>query len=124
MATDDALERTELEAVLETRRELGASYDAALVDSFADRVEAAVEQRAAARLAQQGAHVHHQGGGQVRQFALGVISLVAGIPITVAPLVASDNGLPGVVVAWLGIAGINAAHASAINGPRRREGVG
>ena len=33
----DDLERTEIEALLETRRELGPQYDAALVDSFADR---------------------------------------------------------------------------------------
>ncbi|HEY0775954.1 MAG TPA: hypothetical protein VGD51_17850 [Nocardioidaceae bacterium] len=42
---DDArgLEREELEATLEVRRELGPSYEPALVDSFVDRIERAVE---------------------------------------------------------------------------------
>lgn len=39
---DDArgLEREELEATLEVRRELGPSYEPALVDSFVDRIAA------------------------------------------------------------------------------------
>ncbi len=55
----------------------------------------------------------------MRQFALGVISLGVGVPVTVVPMVAADNGLPAVVVAWCGIVGVNAAHAVAINGWRR-----
>ena len=42
-----------------------------------------------------------------------------GIPITIVPMVAADNGLPAVVVAWIGIVGVNAAHAAAVNGNRR-----
>ena len=60
----DRVERQEVEALLETRRELGPTYDEALVDAFAD--------------------------------------------------------LPGIAVAWLGIVGVNAAHASAVNGRRDR----
>ena len=119
MGEEHELERTEVEAVLETRRELGSSYDRALVDSFADRIEAAVAARTAHDLERRGRADRDRGGGQVRQFVLGIISLTAGIPVTIVPMVAADNGLPAVVVAWLGIAGVNAAHAAAVNGPRR-----
>ena len=79
MAREEDLERTELEAVLETRRELGPTYDRALVDSFADRIETALEQRVDARLQHQRSSARAAGGGQVRQFVLGIISLGAGI---------------------------------------------
>lgn len=53
---------------------------------------------------------------------LGIISVGAGIPITIATTVATDgDGLPAEVVAWLGIAAVNAAHAAAVNGPRRQD---
>ena len=58
-------------------------------------------------------------GARIRQFVLGIISVGAGIPITIVPMVAADNGLPAVVIAWLGIVGVNAAHAAAVNGNRR-----
>lgn len=48
--------------------------------------------------------------------------LGVGVPITIVPTVAFDNGLPSVIVAWLGIAAVNAAHASAVNGGTRRRG--
>lgn len=125
MAED--VERSESEALLETRRELGPAYDRELVESFADRIEKAVEDRVDDRLRRrdQRDDVTPQagapsGGDKARQFALGVVSLVAGIPITIVPMVAADNGLPAVVIAWLGIVGVNVAHAASVNGPRRR----
>ncbi len=36
---DEGLDRNDIEAALETRRELGLRYDAELVDGFADRIE-------------------------------------------------------------------------------------
>ena len=121
MAGEEELERTEVEAVLETRRELGSTYDRALVDSFADRIERAVEERVDARLQRRGAEQRSGEGGRIRQFVLGIISVGVGVPITIVPMVAADNGLPAVVVAWLGIVGVNAAHAATVNGPRRQE---
>ena len=110
MAEKD-LERTAMEAVLATRRELGSAYDAALVESFADRIEAAVEQRARAQVQQHGAAQRGDEGSRIRQFVLGIISLGVGVPVTIVPMTATDNGLPAVVVAWLGITGVNVAHA-------------
>ncbi len=113
-----AIARDEMEAVLEVRRELGPSYDAALVDSFADRIESVVAERVDVRLHHERAADRHRVGDKQRQLALGIVSLGMSIPITI-PLALTDH-LSAVLVAWLGIAGVNAAHAAAVNGPARR----
>jgi hypothetical protein len=42
---DDPVERRDIEALLAARQELGPTYDAALVESFADRVEQALDEK-------------------------------------------------------------------------------
>jgi hypothetical protein len=122
MSHEDDLGHGDIEAALAARRELGARYDAELVDGFAERIERAVERRVAERGQLQQRQASGNEGARIRQFVLGIISVGAGIPITIATTVATDGGgLPAVVVAWLGIAGVNAAHASTVNGPRRRD---
>ena len=106
---DDELERSELEAVLETRRELGASYDAALVDSFAERIERAVEKRTAEVATSRDLRRRHADGAGQRQLALGIVSLVAAVPISI-PLGLTDH-LPALLVSWAGIVGVNLAHS-------------
>jgi hypothetical protein len=109
---DEELERSEVEAVLETRRELGLRYDAELVDGFADRIEAEVNRRVGAELqVRQRAQQSHASAGP-RQLALGIVSMVAGIPITAINLAAADEpSLIGLTISWGGIAAVNAAHA-------------
>lgn len=111
MDREEELGHGDIEAALATRRELGARYDAELVDGFAERIERAVDRRVADQVALMQRRTSGSEGSRNRQFALGVISLGAGIPITIVPMVATDGGLPAVVVAWLGIAGVNVAHA-------------
>lgn len=120
MSRDDDLGHGDIEAALAARRELGARYDAELVDGFAERIERTVESRVAERVALQQRRTSEASAGHVRQFALGVISLGVGVPVTIVPMVATDNGFAAVVVAWLGIVGVNAAHAAALNGSRRQ----
>ena len=105
--------RHEVEAVLATRAELGPEYDAALVESFAERVEHVIEARVAERVTDSTASTKRilaaaQAAGQ-RQMVLGFVSLGTGIPITA--ISASTAGLPGLITAWVGIVGVNAAHA-------------
>jgi hypothetical protein len=120
VSPEEDLGHRDIEAALETRRELGARYDAELVDGFAERIERAVDRRVAERVALQHRRASGSEGARIRQFVLGIISVGAGIPITIATTVATEGeGLPAVVVAWLGIVGVNAAHAAAVNGPRR-----
>ena len=113
------IERSDVEAVLATRQELGAAYDSALVESFAERIEQAVE----ARTAQRSRGIDRRDRLAIeagkRQLTLGIVSLGAGIPITAISAALTD--LPGLAVAWLGIAAVNAAHAAAVNGSRRRD---
>lgn len=102
--------------MLEVRRELGPDYEPALVDSFVERIDDAIEARVDARLAQRARVEDAEGRRQKHQLALGLVSLGTGIPIT-AVAGALGDGLPGVLVAWAGIAAVNLAHA--LRGNRR-----
>jgi hypothetical protein len=110
---DEEIERTEVEALLETRRDLGPSYDAALVDSFADRIERAVEKRLAEEVTAR--HFADRAGESAgkRQTALGIVSVVTGIPTTAIALAVPEGAtsLASLVVVWGGIVGVNVAHA-------------
>lgn len=106
----DDLDPQDVEAVLEARRELGPAYEPALVDGFAERVETAIETRVDARMAQDRRLEENRGRRQRQQLALGIVSLGTGIPITAVAGGVGD-GLPGVLVAWAGIAAVNVAHA-------------
>jgi hypothetical protein len=111
MPGDEPLERTEIEAVLETRRELGSSYDAALVDSFADRIEAAVAARSAHDVSHRTDRDRARASAGPRQLALGIVTSVAGIPVTAITLAVDGGSLAAMVVGWAGLVGINVAHA-------------
>jgi hypothetical protein len=112
MPQDDGLERHDVEAVLETRRELGLRYDAVLVDGFADRIEKAVEKRVADELADRRNADRSRASAGPRQLALGIVSTVAGIPISAIALAAGEgSGLPALLVSWAGLVGVNVAHA-------------
>lgn len=111
---EDDLERTEMEAVLETRRELGSTYDAALVDSFADRIEAAVAARTAEEVSRRQHGDRALASAGPRQLALGIVTGVAGIPVTAISLSIPDGdaaGLVAMLIGWGGLVGINLAHA-------------
>ena len=109
----DELERQDYEAVLAIRGELGPSYDAALVESFAERMERALVARSG-RDAEEWRMLRDDArGDRQRQLALGIVSLGAGIPITAVS--ASITGLPGLIVSWMGIGVINVAHAFVVN---------
>ena len=113
MAGEEDVERTEVEALLETRRELGPSYDRALVDSFADRIEAAVAARAAHDVERSRRTARERSAAGPRQLALGIVSTVMGIPVTAISLGAEDGAtsLFAMLIGWGGLVGINAAHA-------------
>jgi hypothetical protein len=106
---EDELERRDYEALLATRGELGPDYEAALVDSFAERMEKEIQRRVASGgVVRSGRDRAAESAGK-RQLALGIVSLGAGIPITAISAAMAD--LPGLMVAWAGIAVVNVAHA-------------
>ena len=106
---DEGLDRNDIEAALETRRELGLRYDAELVDGFADRIERAVEQRVADEVAARGRADAARANAGPRQLALAIISLVAFIPISI-PLGVNGEFVP-LLVALLAIVAVNVTHA-------------
>jgi hypothetical protein len=110
----------DVQAAWEARKELGPEYEEHIASGLADRVEELVAYRTA--------ELRHQGTvrsndeelertAQRQGFVLGIISLGAGIPITGIALAGAES-LPGLIVAWAGIVGVNFVHR--VGGRRRR----
>ncbi|AWT43696.1 hypothetical protein DMT42_16145 [Streptomyces actuosus] len=133
MDTRDSDLKKELDATLHARRELGEEYESALVDSFLEkvdqRIDAAVERRvrrqyaerqmAAARDARSPRPTDSWG----ERFGFGIVSMVLAVPLS-----AIGGGvahLPGLLVSWAGIVGVNVVQAARTNpelfGRRRRK---
>ncbi len=106
---EDGVGRTEFEALLETRRELGLRYDAELVDGFAERIEGAVAGRATEQAAQRDLERRHRAAAGGRQLALGILSVVALIPISI--VLGLNGALAALLLALAGIVTVNVAHA-------------
>ncbi|MEW1721136.1 hypothetical protein [Streptomyces sp. NPDC093109] len=116
-ARDPELKK-ELDATLQARRDLGADYEPALVESFLEKVEESldrtVDRRVRQRLAEEqilaargttrpsGAAVEGFGG----RFGFAVISLVLAIPLSA--IAVANAGIEGLFVCWLGIVAVNA----------------
>ncbi|MFE5137577.1 hypothetical protein [Streptomyces fagopyri] len=132
-AGGDAELKKELDATLHARRELGDEYESALVDSFLEKVEqrldGAVDRRVRRQLAEQqmvvarGARSPQGTDSWGERFGFGIVSLVLAVPLS-----AIGGGiahLPGLLVAWIGIVGVNVVQAARVSpgffGRRRKE---
>ncbi|MGW1807723.1 hypothetical protein [Streptomyces sp. NPDC002078] len=110
----------ELDATLQTRRELGEEYESALVDSFMEkvdqRIDGAVERRLRRTLAEQRmqtARGNRPGDGAdswAERFGLAVVSLVLAIPLSA--IGAYNAGLSGLLISWGGVVGVNLVQAA------------
>ena len=109
MSHQDDLGHGDIEAALETRRELGARYDAELVDGFAERIERAVDRRVADQVALAQRRTAAVAGAGARQLALAIVSLVAFIPISIA--LGVNEKFSALLVTLVGIVAVNLAHA-------------
>jgi hypothetical protein len=94
--------------------ELGPDVEEHIAAGLAERVEELAAERAAevfqeSERARQAARTEQS--GRERQFVLGIISLVMGVPITGIAATTTDPGLIGVAISWAGIVGVNAVHA-------------
>ena len=106
MPTDDQDGLTrDLEAAIAARAELGREYEPALVESFVERLEATIAARVEAEVERRAP----QPEDRTAPFVLGIVSLGTGIPITA--IAGGIGELPGIMVAWAGIVGVNVAHA-------------
>ncbi|CAM5666998.1 hypothetical protein GCM10010266_37290 [Streptomyces griseomycini] len=120
MDARDADLKKELSATLQARRELGEEYESALVDSFLEkvdqRIDGAVERRVRRQFAEQQMTVARDSRAPRatdtwgERFGFGIVSLVLAVPLS-----AIGGGvahLPGLLVAWLGIVGVNVVQAA------------
>ncbi|MFF2505253.1 hypothetical protein ACFVTY_18000 [Streptomyces sp. NPDC058067] len=121
MEARDAELKKELDATLHARRDLGDEYESALVDSFLAKVEqrldGAVDRRVRRQLAEQQMAVARDarsprtdGDNWGERFGFGIVSLVLAIPLSA--IAAVNAHLPGLLIAWTGIVGVNALHAA------------
>ncbi|MFD3413286.1 hypothetical protein [Streptomyces cyaneofuscatus] len=134
-ARDHEIEK-ELAATLQARRELGQEYESALIESFLEKVEqrldTTLDRRVRRHLAEQqvtavrdprsirppSAAGAPSGFGE--RFGFGVVSLVLAIPLSAIGV--ANAGIEGLVVAWMGIVGVNVVHAARSGGLFRQRG--
>jgi hypothetical protein len=105
--------RADLAAAVAARRELGPDYEDAVLDSFLARLDRQTQERVDARVAEQlslGERGEARAGRSDPGLTLGVVSLIAGVPVTAISM-GSESGLASLIVAWGGIAAVNVAHA-------------
>ncbi|MBW8702939.1 hypothetical protein MBT84_25400 [Streptomyces sp. MBT84] len=123
MDAQDADLKKELNATLQARRELGEEYESALLDSFLEkvdqRIDGAIDRRVRRQLAEQqmvvarGARSSRATDSWGERFGFGIVSLVLAIPLS-----AIGGGvahLPGLLITWVGIVGVNAVQAVRTN---------
>ncbi len=103
------LERSDLEALGAARVELGESYEAALLESFAERVEEVVRLQSAAAVARLRPAPRSAPASNGAQLALAILSLLAAVPISI--VLGVTGNLTALLVAWAGIVAVNWAHA-------------
>lgn len=98
------IERKDVEAALEARRELGEEYEPEIIDAFLEKVEQRLDTRLRER--RPGAPEHQ---GAVTPLILGSIGL--GIPVTAVALsnAPGAGGIIVAIVAWIAIAVANLA---------------
>jgi hypothetical protein len=92
------VEREDLHAAIEARKELGADLEPQIIDSFVERIERRLDERRQTKPA-------HRYGEPGRAFALAIVSLVMAIPISA--IAAEKAGITGLLIAWIGIVLVN-----------------
>jgi hypothetical protein len=122
--------KQELDAAVQTRKELGDAYESALVDSFLEKVEqridTTVDKRVRRHVAEQQLVIGRERAAAAPEFrgpgpafGLAALSLVLAIPLSA--IAAVQVGLPGLLIAWAGIVGVNACYTATITNRRGRQ---
>lgn len=122
--------RRELDATMKARGELGPEYESALIDSFLDKAEQRIagthDRRTGRHLAERRTAAARGGerpaapaGTFGERFGFVAVSLLLAVPLSAIGV--ANAGIDGLVVAWLGIFGVNAVHAARV-WPWAREG--
>ena len=101
----ERITREDVTSMVGARNELGEDMEPEVIEAFLDRVDAAVEARAAEK--RRPAYDPADSEGRGEQLALSIVSLGTGIPITA--IAAEQGGIVGIIAAWAGIVGVNFA---------------
>jgi len=116
LVSSTSLTPDEIRAAAATHSELGPEYQAAVIESFLDKVGREIDARVDARVAmaqpvaQMPARRQRSSSGWAHSpFALAVVSLIAGIPLT-GIVVGSHTGIAALAIVWVAIAVINIAY--------------
>ncbi|MBU6532147.1 hypothetical protein ACFUIW_13915 [Streptomyces sp. NPDC057245] len=134
MDARDADFKKELDATLQTRRELGEEYESALVDSFLEKVDQRIDGAVERRVRRQFAEHRMTAARDSRsprpvdsfgeRFGFGIVSLVLAIPLSA--IGGGVGHLPGLLVTWAGVVGVNVVQVARTNPGLfgRRHGTG
>ncbi|WP_225840175.1 hypothetical protein [Streptomyces sp. NK08204] len=130
-----ALDPKELDATVRARTELGAEYDSVLIDSFLEKVEQQIDETVDRRVRRHLAERQTATARESRRpkpadtwaerYGFALLTLVLAIPLSA--IAGALTGLPGLVAAWSGIVGVNAAQAVRLHPeilPGRRDRCG
>ena len=98
------IERDELRATIEARREVGQELEPELIDQFVERIEKRIAETTRPKQP-----VRRDTAGDDKRLALAIVSLVVAIPLTGIGVTQAD--LVGLVVVWLGIVLVNFAYS-------------
>lgn len=114
--------RRDAEAAWAARLELGLEFEEHIAAGLADRVEQLAAYRAGelrheAELERRRDSAEQSGRG--RQFALGIVSVIMGVPVSAIATHADANSMPALIISWAGLVGINAVHALGLRRGRR-----
>jgi hypothetical protein len=90
------VERDDVQAAIEARRELGAELEPHVIDAFVARIEQRLAKPAPRR-------------SDDKTFALTLVSIIASIPLTAIAIV--QSGLIALVIVWVGIVLVNLSYS-------------
>ncbi len=114
--SEPRVERDELIAALAARRELGAEHEAAVIETFVERLERSIDARVDREVERQLRKTPQRasgGGFGVGHIILALGSLGIGVGATGAATgLGSAAGLIVAIVAWVAIAAVNIAYAT------------
>lgn len=131
MTARDPEIKNELDATLQTRRDLGPEYEEELIEGFLEKVQQRMDGSFDTRLRRQLAEQQMQvargtqpGTGSPEgtfgeRFGFAAVSMVLAIPLSAIGVV--NEGLAGLMVTWGGIVGVNLVHATGLFRRRRAE---
>jgi hypothetical protein len=123
VSSSTSLNPDEIRAAAHTHQELGPDYQSAVIESFLDKVGREIDARVDARVAGLSPRARRQRLDrqpiQRSPFALALISLVAGIPLTAIATNFRTGGTTALFVIWLAITVINVAYVASY---RRNDG--